>query len=782
MTTMSSPAPVGAPSRRRTMARPLEPGSFAPVILSVSVVAALSRLMAHHVSARVLVPLVAAVLIADLVTAVAVRLRVNAVLAAALGCALSLWGLLIIVDPSLFNPASAQFFHGGGFSRQLRAARTALADDGTPLPSLDGVIVLIGAVGGLAAGLTRGIWSRRRRRHAAPSARPPLSPCLAPSLAIFVYTTLVSAEQGRVAAFVSYFLGVLAFVALADRTAAPRPAPSLSSGSTGSTGSTWRRRPRMVAGVLAGSLLVSGVVIAAGDGLSGMRLTVFHVVRPQSGASPSRSLSDHGVPQSPLTGIALVDHLLATELSESNVVIFRAHSPVTTYWQVGNLSSFTGTEWLPTSDASGALAGSPSAVASLGPAALPAPAPGRTFTAQVGITDFFSRLLPAPPDTVAVHGLSGSSTIDQEGVLAAAASTPGTRYTVTAALAATVPSTGPQLIPTDPRLAPYVALPAEPAVVARLAHQAVGQAGTPAAKAQALVNWFRSGRFRYTLSPPPTSGSDPLVQFLTVTRAGFCQQFAGAYGVLARTLGIPTRLVVGFTSGQAGPNQSFTVTGADAHVWPQVYLGPDAGWVSVEPTPSAVAGAPSAEGVLGAAGTGTTTTALSPKVPTTVPGVSKPAGSKAASTRTHHHPTPRHHGGATWWIPALVLLVLLALLTSGLLVRRRRHAAAAALQPDQRVVRAWELALGALRKDGFPRHAQETPGEYATRVRTAAYASAPSVEGDAVADLAALVEVACYTPLPCSPGQVDQAYRLASTIVQASRPHRRRPVTTRRMG
>ena len=65
-----------------------------------------------------------------------------------------------------------------------------------------------------------------------------------------------------------------------------------------------------------------------------------------------------------------------------------------------------------------------------------------------------------------------------------------------------VPSDGPQLASSDPRLQRYLALPAEPAMVSQLAHQAVGTATTPAAQAQALVNWFRSGRFRYTLSPP----------------------------------------------------------------------------------------------------------------------------------------------------------------------------------------------------------------------------------------------------------------------------------------
>ena len=47
-------------------------------------------------------------------------------------------------------------------------------------------------------------------------------------------------------------------------------------------------------------------------------------------------------------------------------------------------------------------------------------------------------------------------------------------------------------------------------------------------------------------------------------------------------------------------------------------------------------------------------------------------------------------------------------------------------------------------------------------------------EADAVADLAGLVELACYTPRPCTPTQAAHAQALASTIVAANRSHRRR--------
>jgi hypothetical protein len=753
----SRPARARSARHRRRLNGPVGPASFGPLILSVSVAVALSRLVVHGLGLRVLVPVVVSIVVADIATALALRLRINGILAVGLGWAVSLWVLAVAVDPSLFDPASPHFFHAGELSEQLRAAQSALANDGTPLPSLNGMVGILGAIGGIGAALTRGIWAMQWRRSVGAD-RGPLSPCLAPSLAIFVYTSLVSAEQGRVAAFVSYLVGVLAFVALADGATATSTAPAVSA----AAGVPRTRRFPVGLGALIGCLLVGAVAIAVGAGLSGMRLTVFHVNPAKTGA-PRNPTQGPATPVAPITGIALVDHLLATQISASDVVIFTARSPVTTYWEVGTLSRFDGTAWLPTAAVNDALTASTrSSAASIGTATLPAPAPQHTFTAKVAIADFVSRLLPAPPTTTAVHGLAGAAVVGQEGVLASTASTGGTTYTVRAGFDTAVPSDGTQLATSDPRLKRYLALPAEPSIVRQLAQQAAGTASTPAAQAQALVNWFHSGQFRYTLSPPPTNGSNPLVQFLTVTKAGYCEQFAGAYGVLARTLGIPTRLVAGFTPGRAGPGDSFTVTGADAHVWPQVYLGPDAGWVSVEPTP----GTQVAAGVLGVGG-------VVPAQPTPTTIVRVPPAS-VPRHHSHHHVAPHHHG-VSWWIPVAVLGGVLVLTAVVIWIRRRLRAARdARLPPDQRVVRAWDVALVALRHRGVGRSLEETPGEYAARVRSLERDMAQPIEAEAVADLAALMEVACYTSRPCTPGQAADAHALASTIVATNRRHRRR--------
>ncbi len=767
-------AAANVPQRRRQrVPRGVSVSSFAPLLLSLSVALALARLMADGGSARVLVPVVVAMALADVVTALAARLQVNFVLAVAVGWAIAVCGVLLMVDPSVFDPASSHFLHASVTSDQLRAARAALADDGTPLPALNGIVIILGAIGAGAAALTRGIWVLTCRRPFVDQGRGPLAPCLAPSVAIFLYTTLVSAERSRVPAFVSYFLGLLVFVALVDRATTTALASSLRHDGPA-------HHVRWRSGGVVAPLLASLIVIAAGTGLSTMRLTVFHVSPPSQGA-----------PGDLITGIALVDHLLATEITESRTVIFHDTSPVTTYWQVGTLSSFNGTDWLPSAQVRTALSGSAGELgAVLSSTALPTPTPAQTFTARVTISDFESRLLPAPPGTLAVHGLAGATAIEEEGVLAGSADITGTSYTLTAPVEAGLPTGGRQLSASDPRLTPYLALPTEPAVVARLARQAVGKASTPAAQAQALVDWFRSGRFRYTLSPPPTTGANPLVQFLTVTKAGFCEQFAGAYGVLARSLGIPTRLVVGFTAGKAGPNGTSTVTGADAHVWPQVYLGPEAGWVSVEPTPVSAVGTPPAEGVVGQ--TTPTTAAEGTSSPTTsgasTPPATTPAGaSPTPGARADHRTSPRHRAHAPgggmdwWWIPLTVAALLLLAGAATWTLRRRRAGVEALLGPDERVVQAWERAQVALRGRGVARRPAETPAEFASRLRVhdegiglVDKTELQTAQRDAVASLAGLVELACYTPRPCTPAQAARAHALASTIVAANRSHRAR--------
>jgi transglutaminase-like putative cysteine protease len=100
----------------------------------------------------------------------------------------------------------------------------------------------------------------------------------------------------------------------------------------------------------------------------------------------------------------------------------------------------------------------------------------------------------------------------------------------------------------------------------------------------AIQNRLRS--FDYSLDVEDTGSDDYLGDFLTVTRKGFCQQFASAFAILARLKGISTRVVVGFLPGTTDLSAptNYSVRGTHAHVWPEAYFQ-GYGWVPFEPTP-----------------------------------------------------------------------------------------------------------------------------------------------------------------------------------------------------
>ena len=68
-----------------------------------------------------------------------------------------------------------------------------------------------------------------------------------------------------------------------------------------------------------------------------------------------------------------------------------------------------------------------------------------------------------------------------------------------------------------------------------------------------------------------------------MTRAGYCQHYAGAMALMLRTLGVPARVAVGFTAGtwKAGV---WTVTDQQAHAWVEAWFA-GYGWLAFDPTP-----------------------------------------------------------------------------------------------------------------------------------------------------------------------------------------------------
>jgi hypothetical protein len=227
--------------------------------------------------------------------------------------------------------------------------------------------------------------------------------------------------------------------------------------------------------------------------------------------------------------------------------------------------------------------------------------------------------------------------------------------------------------------------------VRTLARKVMDGATDPTEMVQRLVNWFRSDRFHYTTAsqPVPPPGLSPVVAFLTQTRTGNCQIFTDAFTLMARSLGIPTRVAVGFTAGSRSPDGVTTVVGADAHTWPEVSLSPGTGWASVEPTPASVVNAAIPIGVLGPGAVGVPRSAPAPSVPpvgtapttgtTPTPSVPRSSGTNPSGTGTHTSTRGRPEGGSTPWL-VLVLGPGIALLLGACFAKwyrwrrkRRRH-------------------------------------------------------------------------------------------------------------
>jgi hypothetical protein len=165
----------------------------------------------------------------------------------------------------------------------------------------------------------------------------------------------------------------------------------------------------------------------------------------------------------------------------------------------------------------------------------------------------------------------------------------GASYTVTAS---DVRVTGDDLrrAGTDPFLEQgrYVAgvdnLPDE---VTDLANEWTTDAETDFDRAMAIQEHLRDPReFGYDIHTKLRGGTLSIVDFLTVSKRGFCQQFSSAMAVMLRSLGIPSRVVVGFSTGDRNPRAigEFVVTTRQAHSWVEVYFN-DYGWMPFEPTP-----------------------------------------------------------------------------------------------------------------------------------------------------------------------------------------------------
>lgn len=137
--------------------------------------------------------------------------------------------------------------------------------------------------------------------------------------------------------------------------------------------------------------------------------------------------------------------------------------------------------------------------------------------------------------------------------------------------------------------------PTLPPEIAHLAREVTEGRPSPFAKAVALQDWFQhTGGFTYDRAAADGNGTDDLMAFLSEGeggRTGYCEQFAASMAILARSLGIPSRVAVGFLRPTRQPDGSWEYSAWDMHAWPELYF-PGGGWVRFEPTPTGRTGDP----------------------------------------------------------------------------------------------------------------------------------------------------------------------------------------------
>jgi len=140
----------------------------------------------------------------------------------------------------------------------------------------------------------------------------------------------------------------------------------------------------------------------------------------------------------------------------------------------------------------------------------------------------------------------------------------------------------------------FTELPELPSGILQLARQQTSGAATPFEAAWLLQHWFRdSGNFEYSTEVSTGHGSLDLENWLTDEsslnyRVGYCEQFAAAMTVLGRSIGIPSRVVWGFTPGaveqQPDGTNVVVVRDNNAHAWVEMWMD-GFGWVRFDPTP-----------------------------------------------------------------------------------------------------------------------------------------------------------------------------------------------------
>ena len=533
-----------------------------------------------------------------------------------------------------------------------------------------------------------------------------------PAFGLFVFTSLLGADRWQWWAISAQVVAMLGVICLHWARVRVNSTPWLGSRATtaGTTSAASSITP-LLSGAAMLTALAVGAALFIGPRLPGADDPPLIGVRDESDTGPGKRTTI-----SPLVDI----RGRLTERSQREA--FAVKTDAKAYWRLTALDTFNGQIW--SSNDSYREAGRE--LDQVGPQSRNSD----DIVQEYSINELASIWLPAAYQPVEIEGVEGVSYNAESGsVISKFPTSDGLNYTVRSRRPTFTPAelaSGAALTPSS--MQSHLELP--PGISTRvhdLARRVVGAAGaeTPFDRALALQNYLRGDDFAYDIDVNQGHGGEALENFLLETRRGYCEQFAGSYAVLARIVGLPSRVAVGFTPGDFDQEAGvFRVKGIHAHAWPEVFIE-GAGWVLFEPTPGrgapgaeAYTGVPEAQETSGGQGETPATTLVPSEGEAQVP-----PPQAATTTTAPPEEAPGAPGGLARGLSWLLLTAAAVVLFVGLwaatvpIVRRtrRRRRRAAARTAADRVLVAWTEADEALRLAQARRRPSETLVEHARR-------------------------------------------------------------------
>ncbi len=619
------------------------------------------------------------------------------------------------------------------------AAKTAGREFGTviaPTPALVGFQLLTGVA--IWGAVHFADWAAFRLRATVEA--------LVPAGIVFGFVSVLSGDDHRVAAAVAFALTTLTYVANHRAHLA-------------CVGDTWLGSSPMAG---AASLRRTGLAMVAVAVVAGSVLAPLAPGFSQDPLVRWRQTKDGGSQRDTVSPIVDVRGRI---LRQTNRVMFTVRSTAPAYWRLTSLNHFDGRIWSSSAEFRNADGTLPSST-------------DRTLTTRrvvqgfeiVGLgalwapAAFEARELPQSSGPLLWDRDSSTLIVDDS-----LATSDGVTYTV----ASEVPVLDPSVLraaagsdPTEIR-STYLNLPLDlPERVRTEAEAVVAGLDSRYDQARALQDFFQSERFTYSTEVPEGHGNDALVAFLD-SGAGYCEQFAGTYAAMARAVGLPARVAVGFTPGDADAEDPtfHRVRGVHAHAWPEVYFS-GIGWVPFEPTKGR--GIPGAEsytgltpaqeqGVEEPASTTTTSTTTIPLQPGTSvpapPATTPPPPIRGTSLGApdRDEPSVLQRGAIAL---AAVVIIAGAIVVAAPWVRRRMRRRGQ--DPRSRTATAWADIVDPLRW-----HTGTVPEESETHQEVVLRAAPGLGElASTLGELADLTTTAAWSPDPPTTDQADRAVDL----------------------